>query len=264
MDDSRQPFDPHGQVRPRATNLPQHIFERNGVGDCCRSLTALDNRPPSCTRRETQDADTIPPDKMQILLQYQKNLQEQKQVRLFASSPRTSSDAIVPPPSLDRSSPCLCAQRETQQAEQRLHTHLKQVWADYTRNIEQIQPRERVCQPMRRSAHSNVHATRVLLLTADNEAVFKAMLPSARVKKMMQIENMMQERCGAAKFVRQRNAGGGARAHPSTHLHANPLCVSRRPSGMMRPSCSRRRASSSSPNSRAIRGSTQGNGSPCR
>ena len=98
---------------------------------------------------------------MQILLQYQKNLQEQKQVRLFASSPRTSSDAIVPPPSLDRSSPCLRAQRETQQAEQRLHTHLKQVWADYTRNIEQIQPRERVCQPMRRSAHSNVHATRI-------------------------------------------------------------------------------------------------------
>lgn len=91
MDDSRQPFDPHGQVRPRATNLPQHIFERNGVGDCCRSLTALDNRPPSCTRRETQDADTIPPDKMQILLQYQKNLQEQKQVRLFAL---LSSDVV--------------------------------------------------------------------------------------------------------------------------------------------------------------------------
>ena len=53
----------------------------------------------------------------------------------------------------------------------------------------------------------------LLLLTADNEAVFKAMLPSARVKKMMQIENMMQERCGAAKFVRKRNTGGGARAY---------------------------------------------------
>ena len=267
MDDSRQPFDPHGQVRPRATSLPRHIFERNnGSG----SAIVVVRSPPLTTdlprargakrRTPTRSRQT----KCRSCCSTKKICRSRSRSVCSRSSPRTSSDAIVPPPSLDRSSPCLCAQRETQQAEQRLHTHLKQVWADYTRNIEQIQPRERVCQPMRRSAHSNVHATRVLLLTADNEAVFKAMLPSARVKKMMQIENMMQERCGAAKFVRQRNAGGGARAQPSTHLHANPLCVARRPSGMMRPSCSRRRASSSSPNSRAIRGSTQGNGSPCR
>ena len=86
------------------------------------------------------------------------------------------------------------------------HTHLKQVWADFTDNIEQIQPREQV--PNQRVAACSV---RVCISVADNEAVFKAMLPSARVKKMMQIENMMQERCGAAKFVRERNIGVGAR-----------------------------------------------------
>ena len=100
------------------------------------------------------------------------------------------------------------AQRETQQAEQRFHTHLKQVWADFTDNIEQIQPREQV--PNQRVAACSLRAC---FSVADNEAVFKAMLPSARVKKMMQIENMMQERCGAAKFVRKQNTGGGARAY---------------------------------------------------